>query len=105
MNQKLISTVFLALLTACTPKYDLVVVGGGTGGTAAAIEAARGGAKVLVVEESPWLGGMLTSAGVSAIDGNYKLRGGLFGEFTDSLAACYGGYEADRKSASSPWRS
>lgn len=94
MNQKLISTVFLALLTACTPKYDLVVVGGGTGGTAAAIEAARGGAKVLVVEESPWLGGMLTSAGVSAIDGNYKLRGGLFGEFTDSLAACYGGYEA-----------
>ena len=94
MNQKLISTAFLALLAACTPKYDLVVVGGGTGGTAAAIEAARGGAKVLVVEESPWLGGMLTSAGVSAIDGNYKLRGGLFGEFTDSLAARYGGYEA-----------
>lgn len=93
MNQKLISTAFLALLAACTPKYDLVVVGGGTGGTAAAIEAARGGAKVLVVEESPWLGGMLTSAGVSAIDGNYKLRGGLFGEFTDSLAARYGGYE------------
>ena len=94
MNQKLISTAFLALLAACTPKYDLVVVGGGTGGTAAAIEAARGGAKVLVVEESPWLGGMLTSAGVSAIDGNYKLRGGLFGEFTDSLAARYGGYDA-----------
>ena len=94
MNQKLISTAFLALLAACTPKYDLVVVGGGTGGTAAAIEAARGGAKVLVVEESPWLGGMLTSAGVSAIDGNYRLRGGLFGEFTDSLAARYGGYEA-----------
>ena len=94
MNQKLISTAFLALMVACTPKYDLVVVGGGTGGTAAAIEAARGGAKVLVVEESPWLGGMLTSAGVSAIDGNYRLRGGLFGEFTDSLAARYGGYEA-----------
>lgn len=94
MNHKLISTVFLALLAACTPEYDLVVVGGGTGGTAAAIEAARGGAKVLVVEESPWLGGMLTSAGVSAIDGNYRLRGGLFGEFTDSLAARYGGYEA-----------
>lgn len=94
MNQKLISTVFLAFLAACTPKYDLVVVGGGTGGTAAAIEAARGGAKVLVVEESPWLGGMLTSAGVSAIDGNYRLRGGIFGEFTDSLAARYGGYDA-----------
>ena len=82
------------LLLACTKQYDVVVVGGGTGGTAAAIEASRDGASVLVVEESPWLGGMLTSAGVSAIDGNYKLRGGIFGEFTDSLAARYGGYEA-----------
>ena len=83
----------LAVLS-CTPVYDVVVAGGGTGGTAAAIEAARGGARTLVVEPTPWLGGMLTAAGVSAIDGNYRLRGGLFGEFTDSLAARYGGYEA-----------
>ena len=83
----------LAILS-CTPVYDVVVAGGGTGGTAAAIEAARGGARTLVVEPTPWLGGMLTAAGVSAIDGNYRLRGGLFGEFTDSLAARYGGYEA-----------
>ncbi len=83
-------------LLSCTPRYDVVVAGGGTGGTAAAIAAARGGARVLLVEESPWLGGMLTAAGVSAIDGNYRLRGGLFGEFTDSLAARYGGYEALR---------
>jgi len=82
------------MAVSCVKTYDVVVVGGGTGGTAAAIEAARSGAHVLVVEESPWLGGMLTSAGVSAIDGNYRLRGGLFGEFTDSLAARYGGYEA-----------
>ena len=91
---RLISTALLTLMVACTPVYDVVVVGGGTGGTAAAIEAARDGARVLVVEESPWLGGMLTSAGVSAIDGNYRLRGGIFGEFTDSLAARYGGYDA-----------
>ncbi len=79
---------------SCTPAYDVVVAGGGTGGTAAAIEAARDGARTLVVEPTPWLGGMLTAAGVSAIDGNYRLRGGIFGEFTDSLAARYGGYEA-----------
>ena len=90
---------FLPLLLAlaaasCSPLYDVVVVGGGTGGTAAAIEAARCGASVLVVEESPWFGGMLTSAGVSAIDGNYRLRGGIFGEFCDSLASRYGGYDA-----------
>ena len=82
------------MLLGCTPSYDVVVVGGGAGGTCAAIEAARDGARVLVVEETPWLGGMLTSAGVSAIDGNYRLRGGIFGEFTDSLAGRYGGYEA-----------
>ena len=91
--------VLLALVACSAPapeSYDVVIVGGGTGGTAAAIEAARNGARVLVVEEGPWLGGMLTSAGVSAIDGNYRLRGGIFGEFADSLAARYGGYEALR---------
>ena len=77
-------------ISSCAKTYDVVVVGGGTGGTAAAIEAARNGSKVLVVEESPWLGGMLTSAGVSAVDGSFRLRGGIFAEFTDSLAARYG---------------
>lgn len=96
MNKRLCTGLLaLAAALSCKPvTYDVVVVGGGAGGTTAAIEAARNGASVLVIEESPWLGGMLTSAGVSAIDGNYRLRGGLFGEFTDSLAARYGGYEA-----------
>ncbi|HIK39520.1 FAD-dependent oxidoreductase, partial [Thermoleptolyngbya sp. M55_K2018_002] len=49
---------------------DVLVVGGGTGGTAAAIQAARRGAAVVLVSEVSWLGGMLTSAGVSAPDGN-----------------------------------
>ena len=76
---------FLTFLTfyGCQERYDVVVVGGGAGGTAAAVEAARCGARTLVVEEGPWLGGVLTSAGVSAIDGNYRLRGGIFGAFCD----------------------
>lgn len=95
MNKRIL-TGLLALATAlsCTETYDVLVAGGGAGGTTAAIEASRNGAKTLIVEPTPWLGGMLTSAGVSAIDGNYRLRGGIFGEFTDSLAARYGGYEA-----------
>lgn len=78
----------------CDRKYDVVIVGAGTSGTAAAIQAARSGADVLLVEEHEWLGGMLTSAGVSATDGSYKLRGGIWDEFRDSLEAYYGGADA-----------
>lgn len=89
-------TAALLALAACGKTYDVVVVGGGTGGTAAAVESSRGGARTIVLEEGKWLGGVLTSAGVSAVDGNYRLRGGIFGEFADSLAARHGGYEALR---------
>lgn len=41
-------------------KYDVVVVGGGTGGAPAAVSAAKAGAKTLVVEYQHSLGGMAT---------------------------------------------
>lgn len=74
--------------------YDVVVIGGGTSGTTAGIKAARLGARTLIAEEFEWLGGMLTSAGVSAFDGNYKLKGGFWGEFRDSLSSHYGSENA-----------
>ena len=86
----------LPAIFSCERSFDVAIVGAGAGGCAAALQAARSGASVLLLEEGPWVGGMLTSAGVSAIDGNYQLRGGIFGEFCDSLAARYGGYEALR---------
>jgi FAD dependent oxidoreductase len=49
---------------------DVLVVGGGTGGTAAAVASARMGVKTILVSEFAWLGGMLTSAGVPVPDGN-----------------------------------
>lgn len=66
---------------------DVLVVGGGTGGTAAAIQAARRGAKTILVSEFTWLGGMLTSAGVSAPDGNEleAFQTGLWGAFLQEL--------------------
>lgn len=96
MNLKLvISSVFVVLSAFCmAQKVDVLVIGGGASGTAASIQAARMGAQTLLVEETDWLGGMLTSAGVSAVDGNYKLPSGIFGEFCDSLVAYYGKADA-----------
>ena len=45
--------------------YDVVVLGGGPAGLAAAASAARKGAKVLLVERYGFLGGMGTAAGVT----------------------------------------
>ena len=66
---------------------EVLVVGGGTGGTAAAIQAARQGAKTVLVSEFPWLGGMLTSAGVPAPDGHElaAFQTGLWGAFLQAL--------------------
>jgi hypothetical protein len=66
---------------------DVLVVGGGTGGTAAALQSARRGAKTILVNEFPWLGGMLTSAGVAAPDGNElaAFQTGIWGAFLQEL--------------------
>jgi hypothetical protein len=66
---------------------DVLVVGGGTGGTAAAIAAARRGVNVVLVSEFAWLGGMLTSAGVTAPDGNEleAWQTGIWGAFLREL--------------------
>ncbi len=73
---------------------DVLVIGGGTGGTAAGIQSARLGAKTIIVESTPWLGGMISAAGVSAVDGNHRLPSGLWAEFRSRLYKRYGGPEA-----------
>jgi hypothetical protein len=47
---------------------DILVVGGGLGGVAAAIAAARSNASVLLIEAGEWLGGQLTAQGVCTPD-------------------------------------
>lgn len=90
-----LSLLFLFLtLIGCGKKQEevvgVLVIGGGTSGVAAGIQSARMGVSTTILESGSWLGGMLTSAGVSAVDGNYNLRGGLWGEFVDSLVVHYG---------------
>ena len=45
-------------------KADLVVVGGGVGGVACALAAARNGLKVILTEQYDWIGGQLTAQAV-----------------------------------------
>src|SRR6266536_4307789 len=45
-------------------RADVVIIGGGTGGVAAALAAARAGARVILTEETDWVGGQLTSQAV-----------------------------------------
>lgn len=61
--------------------FDVVVLGGTSGGVAAAVQAARMGKSVVLIESSEHLGG-LTSGGLGATDiGNKKAIGGIAREF------------------------
>ena len=51
--------------------FDVVVIGGGVAGVGAAIEAARQGARVAIIEKSQTLGGMITAGHVSPPLGNF----------------------------------
>src|SRR5260221_7494037 len=43
---------------------DIAIIGGGVGGCAAVLAAARAGRRVVLVEETDWIGGQLTSQAV-----------------------------------------
>src|SRR5271154_3033436 len=56
--------------------FDVVVAGGGSAGLAAAVAAARLGARTLLVERNGLLGGMASAALVHSICGLYRLPKG-----------------------------
>src|SRR5262245_55863915 len=61
--------------------YDIVVYGGTSGGVTAAIQSARMGKTVVLIEPTKFLGG-LTTGGLGATDiGNKKAIGGMAREF------------------------
>lgn len=94
----MVSLLFLAAsqakLAAQAPHeqtVDIVVAGAGVGGTAAAIQAARMGARVALVEETDWIGGQMTAAGVATMDegGTITFKSGLYAEFLERMQQYY----------------
>lgn len=75
--------------------YDVVIAGAGTAGWAAAIQAARMGVKVLLVEETDWIGGQMSAAAVTSMDesglgGKFPVRErGIYREFNQSMVNFY----------------
>ncbi len=80
-----------AATTEIKPQYDVVIAGAGTGGFGAAVEAARLGASVLLLEETDWIGGQMNAAAVTSMDEGKKLvrERGLYHEFVGRVEAFY----------------
>ena len=79
----------VAPVDAAVPGKDVVVYGGTSAGVAAAIQAARMGKSVVLIEPSAHIGG-LTSGGLGATDiGNKAAIGGLSREFYRRIGAHY----------------
>lgn len=87
---------------------EILIAGGGTGGVAAALAAARAGRRVVLLEETDWLGGQVSAQGVSALDEHEHIEqfGGTasYYRFRDMLRAHYRGLagEAGRRADFNP---
>ena len=98
MRKKFIAAIIFTFMLSLPPvyalelqgNYDVIIAGAGTGGMAAAIQAARMGCSVLVLEPSGWVGGQAIAAGVSTMDDLSALESGLYLELINKLRAYYG---------------
>ncbi len=90
-----------AVVTARAParvpqiRCDVIVIGGGMGGVAAATAAANSGLRVCLTDPTRWLGGQMTSQGVSALDENRFIETSgatrSYGNLRNRIRAAYGG--------------
>jgi len=74
-------------LSAAPPELDVLVYGGTPSGLCAAVAVAREGGRVMVIEPTPWIGGLVTG-GLSHTDkGREETIGGIAREFFTRAAA------------------
>lgn len=87
---------WVAPLEPWSTGYDVLVVGGGLSGCAAAIAAGRRGANVALLEPTHMLGGQMTVGGVGTIDYapgfSTSVEQGLWGEITSRIRTIYKAY-------------
>ena len=87
---------WIAPTEVSTRDYHVVVVGGGLSGVAAAVAAARRGARVALLEPTHLLGGQMTVAGVGTVDlapgFRTTVEQGLWGEIARRIRRIYHGY-------------
>ncbi|MBS1532418.1 MAG: FAD-dependent oxidoreductase [Bacteroidetes bacterium] len=92
MSKRLLIPLFILISTfaqAETIRTDVLVIGGGACGVAAAIQSARSKVKTLLVEPGPWLGGSMTMGGMCVLDANHDLPSGIWGEFRRKVTEYY----------------
>jgi hypothetical protein len=68
MTRRTLLSLFPSTLAAREYAADIAVIGASTGGCAAALAALRNGMRVVMTEETEWVGGQMTSQAVSAFD-------------------------------------
>ena len=99
-NISLLALLLLATMASAAPanephKYDVVVIGGTPAGVAAAIAAARADKTVIIIEQAPVLGGVLSS-GVLRLDDKYvESNSGVMEEFRQRVKAYHRNEMAD----------
>ncbi|MDP6126191.1 MAG: FAD-dependent oxidoreductase, partial [Candidatus Latescibacteria bacterium] len=62
-------------------QVDILIVGGGTGGCAAAMGAASMGCRVVMTDETDWVGGQLTSQAVPSDEHRWIESHGCTGRY------------------------
>jgi hypothetical protein len=76
-------------------RADLVIIGGGAGGCAAALAACSRGLRVIMTEETPWIGGQFTSQAVPPDENRWIETIGGTASYLALRAAVRDAYRAD----------
>jgi len=101
----LAATLFVACPEQAAEEYDIVIYGGTAGGVSAAVQSARLGKSVVLIEPGKHIGGM-TSGGLGATDiGNKAAIGGISREFYQRVFRYYSNDDAWKQETRAQYQS